>query len=862
MIHGDDGSADIGDILKIVQDNFRIWQGLLHASSGTLNPPKCSWTPFMWSFNHLGHAQLTPIPEHPSAQIYASDLDGKQHALRINKPSDAVRLLGVHIAADGNYQKELTVLKQKQQKYVQFLLRTPLSRQEARVIYKQCYLPTVSYPLPATNMPPDAIYATQSTVTSLFLTRMGYPRHIPRSVVYAPDSVGGLGMRHLGHEQGVQQTLQLLRHPPDSTNGKLYELTIDQYQIYVGIRHPILEDTKEIPWIPHGWISSIRQFLHRNSTSICLQNPWTPTERHVNDRCIMDDAMRQLPNTTLKTINSVRMYLRVAMLSEICDTNGNTILNHMLDDNATPFPSLLTWPYQPVPTRAAWKVWRQTIRTLYTTSSESQTLTTALGPWIRQNTKVQCEWQWFACHITNTLYQRNERRWRVYTKLHSCRRYVVYGANYTRTTRTLPDTATPATPLQTPDGENIILNLPIHPWCQQLENTPPDHLQRDDSDSASSSDDDSTNDRSILDRLMTPASTWEQELWHRIACHSRDDELNELLTQGTPITACSDAAVDTAKFSTFSWIIHGERALWQGEGIVPGLVEDVYSGRSEAFGVYTALRFLSNYISHFPNTYHKAPVIMMYCDNQGVIDRIHKLPPTRPLQPRQTTEDDYDVYAAIRSTLSDLAPIQVQLRHVKGHQDQHPRPSRLPLPAILNIECDKRASEYLITARRMKPQPNLPIPQSYPLLKIAGQIIVRNIQSSLRDAASTPDYREYLRKKLKWSARDCENVNWISLKMAIQKFERNDQQRLQKFLHDWLPLRASPHMSQPASDHSCPVCHQNNEDLWHFLECQHPTRHPAYQQMQTALQDLHRRHHVDPYMMQLLWQGIDSIHNQ
>jgi len=27
-----------------------------------------------------------------------------------------------------------------------------------------------------------------------------------------------------------------------------------------------------------------------------------------------------------------------------------------------------------------------------------------------------------------------------------------------------------------------------------------------------------------------------------------------------------------------------KRSLWQGEGIIPGLVKDVYSGQSEAFG--------------------------------------------------------------------------------------------------------------------------------------------------------------------------------------------------------------------------------------------------------------------------------------
>jgi len=175
MIHGNDGNADISDILKIMQNNFHIWQDLLHASSGTLNPPKCSWTPFLWEFNHLGHAKLIPIPENPQKQIYTSDLDGKSHTLQINKPSDVVRLLGVHITADGTYAKELSILKQKQQKYVQFLLQMPLSKQEACVLYKQCYLPTVTYPLPATNMPPEQIYATQKTATSLFLTRMGYP---------------------------------------------------------------------------------------------------------------------------------------------------------------------------------------------------------------------------------------------------------------------------------------------------------------------------------------------------------------------------------------------------------------------------------------------------------------------------------------------------------------------------------------------------------------------------------------------------------------------------------------------------------------------------------------------------------------
>jgi len=93
--------------------------------------------------------------------------------------------------------------------------------------------------------------------------------------------------------------------------------------------------------------------------------------------------------------------------------------------------------------------------------------------------------------------------------------------------------------------------------------------------------------------------------------------------------------------------------------------------------------------------YNNTPVILIYCDNQGVLDCIQKLPATKPIQPRQTTQDDYDVYAAIRSTLQELEPLQIQLRHVKGHQDQRKKCHQLLLPEILNIECDKCASDYL-----------------------------------------------------------------------------------------------------------------------------------------------------------------------
>jgi len=107
---------------------------------------------------------------------------------------------------------------------------------------------------------------------------MGYPAHLPRAIIYAPINVGGLGFRHLGHEQGVQHVLQLVKHlQAETLNGQLYRALIDAHQLAAGSAQPILEDTTPIPWCPDGWITMLRTFLHSINTKICLENPWTPS---------------------------------------------------------------------------------------------------------------------------------------------------------------------------------------------------------------------------------------------------------------------------------------------------------------------------------------------------------------------------------------------------------------------------------------------------------------------------------------------------------------------------------------------------------------------------------------------------------
>jgi len=138
----------------------------------------------------------------------------------------------------------------------------------------------VTYPLPATTMPPDKIHQTQKAVTAQFLNKMGYSKHILRAITYAPMEIGGIGLCHLGSKQGIQQFIQLIKHlHASNSHGQIYRNLIDAYQIYVGIPNPILEDTSPLSWCPNRWLTQVSQFIHSTNTQIKLECPWTPQPR-------------------------------------------------------------------------------------------------------------------------------------------------------------------------------------------------------------------------------------------------------------------------------------------------------------------------------------------------------------------------------------------------------------------------------------------------------------------------------------------------------------------------------------------------------------------------------------------------------
>jgi len=199
------------EFLTKAQSDINRWHGILRATGGKLNAKKCFWSDFHLQYNKNGTSSIRAKTD-DDQKLYLNNLDGTQTILKATQPDEGIRHLGVHISMDSNNQAETKVLFKQCKLFQKVYTLCPLTRREAAVAYSTIYLPTITYPFPATTLPRKTLEKAQSMTTPLILSKMGYNQHMPKEVVYAPSTHGGIGIKNLCTEQGLAKVLQVLKH--------------------------------------------------------------------------------------------------------------------------------------------------------------------------------------------------------------------------------------------------------------------------------------------------------------------------------------------------------------------------------------------------------------------------------------------------------------------------------------------------------------------------------------------------------------------------------------------------------------------------------------------------------------------------
>ncbi len=135
--------------------------------------------------------------------------------------------------------------------------------------------------------------------------------------------------------------------------------------------------------------------------------------------------------------------------------------------------------------------------------------------------------------------------------------------------------------------------------------------------------------------------------------------------------------------------------------------------------------------------------------------------------PRDAIRDDYPIYAEIDTCIQQLKPMEVCFLHVLGHQDKKSN-KPLTLPERLNIDCDARAAQLPPPDNPNQLYQNPRTEASYPHLCIQGQVIIRRLQATLRDAATQGEYFQYLQDKFQWTMPPTATIHWQVLQLALR----------------------------------------------------------------------------------------------
>ncbi len=194
----------------------------------------------------------------------------------------------------------------------------------------------------------------------------------------------------------------------------------------------------------------------------------------------------------------------------------------------------------------------------------------------------------------------------------------------------------------------------------------------------------------LATHLVTPPFVWAHPLWYDIRPHAHTNTLRAALLNKMCILLVSDASIQPDGTGTCAWTIWANSEVWSGKGYVPSPVTNIYSSLAKAYGIYTMLSFLSQYLLHYPMAFSQLRHVHVYCDNSGVIARIQNTSDCP--YPRDAICDDYPIFTEIQSMIHTMPTIQCLFHHVKGHQHET-ADWQLTLPEQLNINCDTHAAQ-------------------------------------------------------------------------------------------------------------------------------------------------------------------------
>ena len=800
-----------------LQREAQTWERLLWSAGGALELNKCFYYILSWKFRHDGHPLLLLPPQLHGCNIQlTSGISSDLHTIQHKPCNVAHRTLGVWMAPTGTSETQATQCLQRSQQITKGLRNNRLTRTQAWMAYRHIWLPSVGYPLACSSLTTAQLSKIQNSAIRDFLPHLGFARSFPRAVLYGPTQFGGFGLRTLHAHQGIEQIILFLQHYRlQDSPGKLLRMTLDWYQHYCGMSFPLFAaPCLSVPHAPEGWLSSCRAFLAHCGGRLMITSEWVrlPKPLRQSDKILMNEfTTLNLKPKQLKILNYCRLYLQVECLSEICSLDGSHILPAAWNGLRLPSRSRLHWPIQTRP--RTWSLWKNSLARLFLRNPlpprqprpADLALSAALGAWYHHHSEFR-KWPSYATHAHLFLLQHDDR-YRILPRdiLPTDRRWLSFRRQTPVRFSNHPPPDVAPSPIikemhshfRTPELRDSVLaySFPVSPT--------------------------DANPRSFLNlsSYLQTLPEWERLLLsHYTSNPASHLSLSQFLSSPDPVSTLylvSDGSSCEPRGS-FGWALADSTSnlFFSGHGNACGWSPSSF--RSEAYGALAVFRFLTRYLQYHALSVERSAIqVKFYCDNQGLIQTLHRTFFEPELYPKDMIRADYDVIITILRTIQAL-PFSISFHHVKGHQDSTPNRT-LSWEATLNVLCDRLANNAL---RSSQPVPLVPPTAFCPVqLVLDDKTITSFPRSHLTHHSSRSLLLAYLKRRHAWTDQIIDLIQWNAHRSAFNHFTLAHRPFLCKLIHRHLPL--GKRLASWTHDYPtiCPTCQHADEDFAHFLAC-------------------------------------------
>jgi exonuclease III len=838
--HQAGGAPDRERLRQKVEHNAQSWTNLLSASGGALELTKCSCHMVQWQFTAQGAPVLVPSNSNDPIQVTVTDPHTRiSHHVQMLSPFTAHKTLGHYKEPAGTQSTQAQALQKKSDTITEFLWTNRLSRMEAWTYYYACYLPAVTYPLPASSMTEKQLATVQRKALSIIVARCGYNRNTKKEILFGPASLGGANFRDLYVEQGIGQVTLFLRHWRGFTQiSKMLRIAVSWFQLTVGSSTPILENTRMVlPHLESKWIGSLRTFLAKIQGSLRLDATYVQPKQRVQDEYIMDRVMEsgKFTEAEIRRINYCRIYLRAVTVSDIASIAGDRLDMHKIrgSPSVESSASRLEWPRQDKPAPREWSLWKSA-NTLWSTVSGQ--LLTPLGQW---TSPIHDQRQsHYAYQSPGHIFIRTGEQYRAFTRTSD----QFFGGHGKLVD--FADIADDAQPVSVSYDDSNLWSITDETKIQYLRPSPP---------------------AITFDQYIHTLDPWEITLLRHQELYADPRAIGFALEDG--FYAASDGSVIAEEKGSYGWTIStvlGERAS-TGTGPVGGSQLQPY--RAEAVAMLSLLCFLHRLAEFIGKHDHWYGVIVT--DSQSLLDTLGNwLPqviPTPPKIPKsyfispytEVLLPEWDVLIEIYHLLRRMP--HITLEYVKSHQDRHQPYHQLSLKAQLNVDADAAAKQYQRTHANIHPLAML-LPHTGALLDLPDGTITSNFPDRMRHQAWGGPLKKYMQEKYNWSASTMDAINWKAQTSALQRqFHRKTH--MTKLIHDILPTNSKVHRADKTKQR-CPECPCKKEDRDHVLQCPAASRQQIKHDMMQRFQHGCEKHKTDPDLQNLLLKVVRAWMDQ